>query len=119
MTGDEIKKLRRAMGLTQQEFAAQLGVSFAAVNRWARGRNAPQPDRLVRIREVYAEHLKKDQNSGGAGVVRKSVPQLDFEGDPESIKLVVDSFRLRNGHLFNKAYGLELSRVVPLPHQRI
>ena len=47
------------------------------------------------------------------------MPQLDFEGDPEAIKLVVDAFRLRNGHLFNKAYGLELSRVVPLPHQRI
>jgi transcriptional regulator with XRE-family HTH domain/superfamily II DNA or RNA helicase len=119
MTGEEIKKLRKAMGLTQQEFATELGVSFAAVNRWERGRNAPQPDRLVRIRKLYAEHLKKERNSGGAGVVRKSTPQLDFEGDPESIKLVVDSFRLRNGHLFNKAYGLELSRVVPLPHQKI
>ena len=49
------------MELTQQEFAAELGVSFAAVNRWERGRNAPQPDRLVRIRELYAEHLKKER----------------------------------------------------------
>jgi superfamily II DNA or RNA helicase/transcriptional regulator with XRE-family HTH domain len=107
------------MGFTQQEFAAKLGVSFAAVNRWERERNAPQSDRLARIRELYAEHLEKERNVGDARVVRESVPQLDFEGDPESIKLVVDSFRLRNGHMFNKAYGLELSRVVPLPHQRI
>lgn len=119
MTGEEIKQLRKAMGLTQQEFAAELGVSFAAVNRWERGHNAPQPDRLTRIRELYAEHLEQERNSGDARGLRESAPQLDFEGDPESIKLVVDSFRLRNGHLFNKAYGLELSRVVPLPHQRI
>ncbi|HEY7495673.1 MAG TPA: helix-turn-helix domain-containing protein, partial [Candidatus Tectomicrobia bacterium] len=107
------------MRLTQQEFAARLGVSFAAVNRWERERSAPQPDRLTRIRELYAEHLEKERNAGDARVVRESTLQLDFEGDPESIKLVVDSFRLRNGHMFNKAYGLELSRVVPLPHQRI
>ena len=46
-------------------------------------------------------------------------PSLNFEGEPEAIKLVVDAHRLRNGHQFNKAYGLELSRVVPLPHQRV
>jgi superfamily II DNA or RNA helicase len=46
-------------------------------------------------------------------------PSLNFEGDPEAVKLVVEATRLQNGHLFNKAYGLEISRVVPLPHQRI
>jgi len=49
----------------------------------------------------------------------KQLPRLNFEGDPEAIKLVIDAYRLQNGHLFNKAFGLELSRVVPLPHQRI
>ena len=38
---------------------------------------------------------------------------LNFEGDPEAIKLVVDAHRLRNGHQFNKAFGLELSRSFP------
>lgn len=119
MTGHEIRRLRKAMGLTQQELATKLGVSFAAVNRWEKGHNTPQSDRLARIRELHAEHL--ESKIGGAASVAASevLPQLDFEGDPEAIKLVVDSFRLRNGHLFNKAYGLELSRVVPLPHQRI
>jgi len=119
MNGQEIRKLRKAMGLTQQEFAARLGVSFAAVNRWEKGRNAPQPDRLTRIRELHLEYLEGELTPPGQMILRETTPQLDFEGDPEAIKLVVDSFRLRNGHLFNKAYGLELSRVVPLPHQRI
>src|SRR6266498_3359963 len=107
------------MGLTQQEFAAKLGVSFAAVNRWEKERNEPQPDRLARIRELYSEYLETGRVLGDGMVVRERPPRLDFEGDPEGIKLLVDSHRLRNGHLFNKTYGLELSRVVPLPHQRI
>jgi superfamily II DNA or RNA helicase/transcriptional regulator with XRE-family HTH domain len=119
MTAEELKGLRKAMGLTQQELAAKLGVSFAAVNRWEKGHNTPHADRLARIRDLHAEHLALKAGFAGAVVIPGVLPQLDFEGDSEAIKLVVDSFRLRNGHLFNKAYGLELSRVVPLPHQRI
>lgn len=109
------------MKMSQQEFAAALGVSFTSVNRWERGRNAPQADRILRIREVHAEYVAKTQvGTGGAATAAAAAPaQLDFEGDPEAVKLVVDAHRLRNGHLFNRAYGLELSRVVPLPHQRI
>jgi superfamily II DNA/RNA helicase/transcriptional regulator with XRE-family HTH domain len=119
MNGQEIRILRKAMKLTQQKFAAKLGVSFAAVNRWEKGRNSPQPDRLARLRELHSEYLEGELTPAEESIIRESIPQLDFEGDPEAIKLVVDSYRLRNGHLFNKAYGLELSRVVPLPHQRI
>lgn len=119
MTGKEIRKIRKAMGLTQQQLASKLGVSFAAVNRWEREHNEPQPDRLARIRDIHAEYLAGIHRTRIGIAVEEKMPQLDLEGNPEAIKLVVDAFRLRNGHLFNKAYGLELSRVVPLPHQRI
>jgi len=107
------------MRLTQHQFAAKLGVSFSAVNRWEKGRNEPQPDRLTRIRELQAQYLASVEAGDFPDTVQERPLQLDFEGDPDAVKLVVDAFRLRNGHLFNKAYGLELSRVVPLPHQRI
>ena len=122
MKSHEIKKLRKEMGYTQQQFADALGVSFAAVNRWERGHNSPQPDRVLRILALHAEHITSAKANIGSEIDGSSVaapPQLDFEGDPEAVKLVVDAYRLRNGHLFNRAYGLELSRVVPLPHQRI
>lgn len=119
MTGEEIRLLRKEMGLTQQALAAKLGVSFAAVNRWERGHNVPHSERLLRIRELYAEHSDSGSKFLADGGTTEVLPQVDFEGNPEGIKLVVDAYRLRNGHLFNKAYGLELSRVVPLPHQRI
>lgn len=119
MNKEEIRRLRKAMGLTQHQFAAKLGVSFAAVNRWEKGRNQPQQDRIARIRELEAEYLTGSQARELSFPFPERPVQLDFEGDPEAVKLVVDAYRLRNGHLFNKAYGLELSRVVPLPHQRI
>ena len=117
MTPDEIKSLRTALGMSQQALAAALGVSFATVNRWENGKARPQGDRIRRLKELLAQ-------SESAAITTDlslpfSPPRLDFEGDADGIKLVVDANRLQNGHLFNKAFGLELSRVVPLPHQRI
>jgi len=120
MTAAEIKHLRKVvLQLSQQELAAELGVSFSTVNRWERGHAEPQPDRLRRLRELVAMHQEPAGSSPEDKIQLAEPIQLDFEGDPESVKLVVDAFRLRNGHMFNRAYGLELSRVVPLPHQRI
>ena len=38
-----VKAIRKAMGLTQEQFAAQIGVTVATVNRWENGRATPQP----------------------------------------------------------------------------
>jgi len=38
-----VKELREAMGLTQEQFAARIGVTVATVNRWEKGRAKPQP----------------------------------------------------------------------------
>jgi len=92
-------------------------VSFTTVNRWENGKAEPQSDRIERIQELAAR--KESQTTLGYEI-KDTVPvTLNFEGDPEAIKLVVDAHRLQNGHQFNKAFGLELSRVVPLPHQRV
>ncbi|MDA1273998.1 MAG: DUF3883 domain-containing protein [Verrucomicrobia bacterium] len=117
MTGDEIKNIRTGLGLSQVEFARALGVSFTTVNRWENNKATPQGDRVNRIQELAAQ---KDVQPSLGYELKDAIPvTLNFEGDPEAIKLVVDAHRLRNGHQFNKAFGLELSRVVPLPHQRV
>jgi transcriptional regulator with XRE-family HTH domain len=38
MTGEELKKERKALGLSQEKLARKLGVSFATVNRWETGK---------------------------------------------------------------------------------
>lgn len=120
MEPEEIKNMRLRLGYSQQELAAMLGVTFATVNRWENGKAKPQKDRIERLRALLEEKVTGDKPSTKKPASQLSlIPRLDFEGDPEALKLVVDAYRLQNGHLFNKAYGLELSTVVPLPHQRI
>jgi putative transcriptional regulator len=36
-----VKEVRRQLGLSQEELAHALGVSFATVNRWENGRTVP------------------------------------------------------------------------------
>lgn len=45
MTGDEIKALRQALHLTQEDFAHSLNVTTTTVNRWEH--NRAKPSRLA------------------------------------------------------------------------
>ena len=38
-----IRELRKQRGLTQEQFARKLGVSWATVNRWERDKTKPSP----------------------------------------------------------------------------
>lgn len=39
--GQQVVELREQLGLTQQQLATELGVSFATVNRWENGKTEP------------------------------------------------------------------------------
>jgi len=47
-----IRKLRERTGLTQEKFAAKLGVTFPTINRWENGRAKPSPLAMQRIEEL-------------------------------------------------------------------
>ncbi len=46
MSGSEIKELRKSLGLTQEEFAHAVAVTFSTVNRWENGH--AKPSKLAR-----------------------------------------------------------------------
>jgi len=50
-----IKELRAKLGLTQEQFAAKVGVTFSTVNRWESGRSTPSPLAIRRIMEIQSE----------------------------------------------------------------
>ena len=60
-----IKKLRAAMDLTQEQFAAAVGVTYATVNRWENGNANPQPLALRRIEEMEREVEAAKKKPGG------------------------------------------------------
>jgi putative transcriptional regulator len=50
-----IRKRRIALGLTQEQFAAKVGVTFSTINRWENNRTKPSPLALQRIKELHKE----------------------------------------------------------------
>ncbi|NJL80003.1 MAG: helix-turn-helix transcriptional regulator [Richelia sp. RM2_1_2] len=47
--GKLIRELRLLTGLTQEQFAARLGVTYPTINRWENGRSKPSPLALEKI----------------------------------------------------------------------
>jgi len=48
------------LGLTQEQFAARIGMTTSTVNRWENGRGAPSPLALKQI-EALRKKLKKSE----------------------------------------------------------
>lgn len=47
-----IRELRERTGLTQEKFAAKLGVTFPTINRWENGRAKPSPLALKQVEDL-------------------------------------------------------------------
>ena len=52
-TREKLNLIRSAAGLTQENLARELGVSFPTVNSWINGRSAPRKKALERIDRMY------------------------------------------------------------------
>ena len=50
-----VKALRQRLGLTQEQFAHHLGVTFASVNRWENGQVKPSPLARQRLETLERE----------------------------------------------------------------
>ena len=71
-----VRELRERTGLTQEKFAAKLGVTFPTINRWENGRARPSPLAAQRIEELLrsmgdnsADLLKRYLESKNYGVI--------------------------------------------------
>ncbi len=64
-----IRELRERTGLTQEKFAAKLGVTFPTINRWENGRAKPSPLAMKQI-----EELLRNMGDNGADLLKR-----DFE----------------------------------------
>jgi len=55
---DLVREVRQRLGLTQEQFASRLGVTFPTVNRWENGRSKPSPmaqKLLIKVVEQMGE----------------------------------------------------------------
>ena len=118
--GSHVQRLRKGLGLTQSQFADRLGVTPLTVHRWESGQSRPQRLAKSRLREL--EHaLAADSATPSPPAATTFLPAapLDFAGNPDAVSAVAEALRLSHGHQFNPAFATEVSRIAPLPHQRI
>ncbi len=55
MTKEQIRELRRRLGLTQFQLAVRLGVTLATIQRWEAGTSKPSPLALEKLSHWQAE----------------------------------------------------------------
>ncbi|MEH2238602.1 helix-turn-helix domain-containing protein [Nostoc sp.] len=67
--GRIIRDLRLAFGLTQEQFAAQLGVTYSTINRWENGRSKPSPLAMEKI-----EGMLEKMGAQGQDLLAKYLP---------------------------------------------
>jgi len=122
---ERIKRIRERFGLTQKELAESIGVSFATVNRWENKQSKPSPLSWAQIQNVYEKKSvlqKKDRTEHDKHIEQSAqsiTSIIDFTSSHETVRVVVEGERLSYGYLFNPAFATEISKVDPLPHQRI
>jgi len=117
-----IKRLRADLGLTQARLAAELGVSFATVNRWENGQVKPSRLSWAQLVKLASDRAPTPGGSDADGAERhapEAPDLLDFTTPPEIVVVLAEGQRLSFGHLANPAFAAETSKIDPLPHQRI
>lgn len=65
-----VRDLRERTGLTQEKFAAKLGVTFPTINRWENGKSTPSPLAMQRIKE-----LAQSMGESGTDLLRDYFPE--------------------------------------------
>jgi transcriptional regulator with XRE-family HTH domain len=123
-----IRALRLKLGLTQDQFAKQLGVNMVTVSRWENELVKPNRLALKSLTSIAATIPDSPQNSPKASSVEEpirvyddglSASLPDFHADSEIVRLFVEGERLRYGHLFSPSFGIETAMIDPVPHQII
>jgi SNF2 family DNA or RNA helicase len=104
--------------------AQRLGVSFATVNRWENEQSKPSKLSWAQIERFQDEGISPALTASAvressAAYVISTPPPLDFTAKPEIVTVLVEGERLSYGHMYNPSFATEISRIDPLPHQRI
>lgn len=87
---DELKKLRNAAGLTQDEAADEVGIPVRTYQAYERGERTPLYDKMDRIRTRLRNLPGSLASSSGNKDVQKHVREYDVEGSTDEPTLTVD-----------------------------
>jgi transcriptional regulator with XRE-family HTH domain len=88
--GHRVKGLRKQKGLTQQEFAAKLGVTQPTVHRWEKGAFTPD-DKMLEVLSDMAGVPTAVFRYGEVRVGRRVIPITGYVGGGGEVSALTDS----------------------------
>lgn len=96
--GERIQALRKARGLSQEELAAQIGVSRQAVSKWEAGQSQPDLDKVLVLSDFFGvttDYLLRSQPSTPSDIQpqastprKSSIRPMGFFGIGTAINLI-------------------------------
>ncbi len=60
MLSDNIKRIRKSKGLSQEELAIKLNVVRQTVSKWENGLSVPDSDMLITLADELKQEIEKD-----------------------------------------------------------
>lgn len=85
-----VTKLRKALHLSQEKFAEQVGVSQPTVSRWERGLDEPEDIHLERMARMAGLTLAQFRYGPERVNGKLTVPAVGYVGAGESVEIVDD-----------------------------
>lgn len=92
MKPEQIRRLRKQLGLSQRQFARRLGVSPRTLNRWEMGQAKPSLMHLARLQDLadrgngLGAALLTTSGHAPSGEACEVMPRLDFQGDANALR---------------------------------
>lgn len=85
MLNENIKRLRKAKGLSQENLAVELNVVRQTLSKWEKGLSVPDSDMLIKIAEVL--------NTSVSVLLGEDV---EADADPDMIQQIADKLEVLN-----------------------
>lgn len=103
-TREKLQFIQRLSGLTQQELARRLGVTFAALNRWINGKAVPRLKAQERIDELYKEYSGENQIPKTVLEAKKGIILKNKKEHGSVSKEIVDNPDIRDQFYLSLTY---------------
>ena len=100
MLGENIRALRKARGLSQQELAERLHVVRQTVSKWEQGLSVPDADMLVRLAECLEVSVEE--------LLGTPRPESTAPLEPQAV--LADKLSALTGQLAEQNHRLEMGR---------
>ena len=104
MINENIKKYRKAKGLSQEELAVRLHVVRQTISKWEKGLSVPDADVLIRMAEVLDVPVSKILSAGDCCQI-----DYDSEGDCLNPKALAEELARLNGELARRVEADRIS----------